>query len=91
MAHWRGVLSEDTLIEVDYESIISDRETVVRHLIEFCGLEWDEACLFHERNESSIRTPSKWQARQPVYSSSIQRWRPYEPWLGELLELREMN
>ena len=88
MSHWREVLPPNTFIEVEYESIVADRETVVRRLIQFCGLDWDDACLFHERNESSIRTPSKWQARQPVYSSSIQRWKPYEPWLGELLDLK---
>jgi tetratricopeptide (TPR) repeat protein len=90
MAHWRQALPASTFLEVEYETLIHDRERITRELIQFCGLDWDDACLFHERNESSIRTPSKWQARQPIYSSSIHRWRPYEPWLGELLELKNL-
>ncbi len=88
MSHWRQVLPESQFLEVDYESLIENREVVARQIIEFCELDWSDDCLHHERNESSIRTPSKWQARQPIYSSSIHRWAPYEAWLGELLELR---
>ncbi len=55
--------------------------------MDFCGLEWDDACLAPERNERAVITASRWQARQPVYTSSLERWRRYEPWLGELREL----
>lgn len=89
MDHWRAVLPKGSFLEVDYESLIADREKSTREIIEFCGLEWDDACLSHQEKASSIRTPSKWQARQPIYSSSIHRWRPYEQWLGDLLDLRE--
>jgi hypothetical protein len=34
-----------------------------------------------------VKTASVWQARQPVYKTSVERWRRYEPWLGELREL----
>ena len=34
-----------------------------------------------------VKTGSMWQARQPVYNTSVERWRHYEPWLGELREL----
>ena len=44
-------------------------------------------CLSPERNKRTVRTASLWQARQPVYSTSVARWRRYEPWLGELREL----
>ena len=56
-------------------------------MIEFCGLDWNEACLQPERNERAVRTPSSWQVRQPVYKSSVERWRRYEPWLGALADL----
>ncbi len=58
-----------------------------RRLIAFCGLDWDDACLKPERNGRVVNTASQWQARQPVYDTSIERWRRYEPWLGELREL----
>jgi hypothetical protein len=56
-------------------------------LIEFCGLDWDPSCLEHQNNRHIITTPSAWQARQPVYRSSVERWRRYEPWLGALADL----
>lgn len=85
MEHWRAVLPSSTLIETDYESIVADRRIAVSKVLTFCNLDWNDACLFHERNGSSIRTPSNWQARQPIYSDSVERWKTYLPWLGELL------
>ncbi|MGA9869464.1 MAG: sulfotransferase, partial [Acetobacteraceae bacterium] len=87
MDHWRAVLPPDRFLEVEYERLISDREAETRRLIAFTGLEWDDACLRPERNERTVKTASAWQARQPVYASSVERWRHYEPWLGELREL----
>jgi tetratricopeptide (TPR) repeat protein len=87
MAHWRSVIPSDRLLEVDYEDAASTPEQTARRLIGFCGLEWDDACLRPDRNEDAIRTASMWQARQPVYRSAVERWRNYEPWLGELRAL----
>src|SRR5208337_3438794 len=87
MEHWRAVLPHDSFIEVDYENLIADPEAVTRRLIAFTGLDWHDACLQPERNKRTVKTASVWQARQPVYSTSVARWRRYEPWLGELREL----
>jgi len=87
MDHWRAVLPADRFIEVEYERLIADRETETRRLIAFTGLDWDPACLQPERNARTVRTASAWQARQPVYTTSVERWRHYKPWLGELREL----
>jgi tetratricopeptide (TPR) repeat protein len=87
MAHWREVLRGDRFLEVDYEELVADSEAGARQLIGFCGLEWEDSCLRPERNERRILTASSWQARQPIYRTSIERWRRYEPWLGELREL----
>ena len=88
MDHWRRTLPPERFLEVDYERIVSEREAETRRLVAFCGLDWDDACMFPERNTRSVKTATLWQARQPVYASSVQRWRRYEPWLGELRELR---
>lgn len=90
MDHWRRILPKDRLLEVDYEAIVADREPVLRTILAFLGLEWDEACMHHERNKHAISTPSIWQARQPVFSRSVERWRRYEPWIGPLAELHEL-
>ena len=87
MEHWASVLPPDRLLTVQYEELCSDREAVTHRMIEFCGLEWDDACLAPEKNERSVKTPSVWQVRQPVYKTSMERWRKYEPWLGAFAEL----
>ena len=84
MAHWRTVLPADHFIEVDYEGLVADPEAAARRLIAACGLAWDDACLAPHLNRRRIMTASVWQARQPIYDSSVGRWRRYQPWLGEL-------
>lgn len=87
MAHWRDVLPPDRFIEVDYEELVENPEPITRQLIATCGLTWDDACLSPQSNRRIIATASLWQARQPIYRSSTERWRRYEPWLGELRTL----
>jgi hypothetical protein len=87
MAHWREVLPPDRFVEVDYEDLVADPERHARRLIAACRLEWSDACLEPHRNTRRIRTASLWQARQPIYRTSVGRWQRYQPWLGELNEL----
>ena len=87
--HWRRVLPTDRFIEVDYEELTRAPEPEIRRIIASCGLTWHDACLHPERNLRAVRTPSKWQARQPIYRTSVARWRRYEPWLGALRALVE--
>jgi len=87
MAHWREVLPPERLIDVDYETLVADPEPRTRRLVAACGLPWDDACLAPHRNKRTVTTASLWQARQPIYRTSVERWRRYEPWLGELREL----
>jgi hypothetical protein len=89
MNHWHEVVPSDRLIEVRYEDLVCEREQTTRRMIEFAGLEWSDACLRPEQNVRPVKTASVWQVRQPVYGASRERWRKYEPWLGELAELRE--
>ena len=91
MAHWRAVLGQNAVTEVEYERLTVDTATETRRLIAFAGLEWEDACLRPERNKRAIETASLWQARQPVYRNSVERWRNYEPWLGALKELHEIS
>jgi tetratricopeptide (TPR) repeat protein len=85
--HWRSVLPEERFIEVDYEDLTRAPEPGIRRIIAACGLSWHDACLRPERNPRVVKTPSKWQTRQPIYRTSVARWRRYEPWLGVLREL----
>jgi tetratricopeptide (TPR) repeat protein len=85
--HWRRVLPTDRFIEVEYEDLTREPEPVIRRIIAGCGLAWDDACLRPERNPRLVKTPSKWQTRQPIYRHSVERWRRYEPWLDPLRPL----
>jgi tetratricopeptide (TPR) repeat protein len=87
--HWRRVLPADRFIEVEYEDLTREPEPVIRRIIAGCGLPWEDACLRPERNPRAVKTPSKWQTRQPIYRNSVERWRRYEPWLGPLRALLE--
>ena len=87
MDFWRSVLRPDRFTEVEYERLVADREMQTRRLIDFLGLSWDEACMTPERNARAVQTASVWQARQPVHETSVERWRRYKSWLGELKEL----
>jgi hypothetical protein len=85
--YWRSVLPADRFIEVVYEDLTLAPEPLIRRIIAACGLPWHDACLRPECNPRAVKTPSKWQTRQPIYRKSVARWRRYEPWLGPLLAL----
>jgi len=87
MDHWRAVLPAGAMHEVQYEDLVANNEAEARRLIEFCGLPWDDACLNFFENERSIKTASLIQVRQPIYKTSLDRWRRYEKHLGPLLEV----
>lgn len=85
IAHWRKVLPIE-MLELDYEALVSDQEEASRRLIDFCGLDWDPACLRFYETRRTVRTASLWQVRQPIYGSSVGRWRRYERHLRPLVE-----
>jgi tetratricopeptide (TPR) repeat protein len=83
MEHWRRVLPIP-MIDIDYEEMVADQEGVTRRLIYFAGIEWSDECLRFFDLERQVRTPSRWQVRQPIYSSSVGRWKRYEKFLDPL-------
>lgn len=86
MEHWRAVLPPDAFLEVQYEELVADKEAQTRRLIEYCGLAWNDACLESHKTERSIKTASVTQVRQPVYTTSVERWRRYEKHLQPLFD-----
>lgn len=85
MAHWRTTLRLP-LLDVSYEELVAEPAGMVRRLLDFCELEWDERCLRFHETRRQVFTISYDQVRQPLYRSSVGRWRHYEPWLGTLKE-----
>ena len=86
MEHWRSVLPAGAFLDVQYEDIVADQEAQSRRIINFCGLDWDDACIEFYKNRRSVHTASVVQVRQPIYKSAVERWRHYEEFLGPLLD-----
>jgi tetratricopeptide (TPR) repeat protein len=85
MEHWRIVLPEGAFYELQYEELVADKENQIRRLIDYCGLEWNDACLESHKSSRSVKTASITQVRQPIYASSVERWRHYEKHLQPLV------
>jgi hypothetical protein len=86
MDHWNAVLP-GRVIDVSHEALVADPQGQIRWLVsEACGLDWDPACLAFHRTRRSVRTASVAQVRQPIFTTSLQRWRRYEKHLGRLFE-----
>ncbi|HWD41169.1 MAG TPA: sulfotransferase [Fimbriimonas sp.] len=88
MDHWRSVIPSSKLMDIRYEDLIAEQEHWTRRMLDFCGLEWDPRCMEFYSNERQVSTPSMWQVRQPIYKTSVERWRRYESWLGEFASLQ---
>jgi tetratricopeptide (TPR) repeat protein len=86
MEHWRRVLPAGAFLDVHYEDIVADQEGQSRRILEYCGLEWNDACLDFHKNKRAVSTASVSQVRQPIYKSSVERWRPYEKFMGPLFD-----
>jgi hypothetical protein len=83
MHHFDAVLP-GRVHRVFYENVIVDTEKEVRRLLANCGLEFEASCLRFYDNERAVRTASSEQVRQPIFTTGLEQWRHYEPWLEPL-------
>jgi tetratricopeptide (TPR) repeat protein len=83
MQHWDAVLP-GRVLRVWHEDVVEDLEGNVRRILEFCGLEFEPACVEFYRTERGVRTASSEQVRQPIFRDGLFQWRNYEPWLDPL-------
>ena len=83
MAHWGRCLPVP-MLEIDYEETVADLEGTVRRLLSWMGLDCEPACLNFHKTRRPVRTASAAQVRQPLYRSSVGRWRHYETALAPL-------
>jgi tetratricopeptide (TPR) repeat protein len=83
MAHWRDTLP-GAILDLSYEALIADQLGETRRLLEFCGLDWQEACAQFDANPAASTTASAAQIRRPIYDSSLSQWRHYEKQLAPL-------
>ena len=83
MDHWDAALP-GFVLKVQHEDVVADLETQVRRMLDFCNLPFEESCLEFHKTERNVRTPSSEQVRQPIFSTALEQWKHYEPWLGPL-------
>jgi len=90
MSHWHNLFPGE-ILNVQYEELVMDQETISRQLIDYLGLEWDEKCLDFHNNKRDVRTSSNIQVRQPMYKNSMNRWKHYERQLQPLIEVLQQD
>ena len=88
MDYWHELLP-GFVLDVQYESVVADLDTEVRRILDFCELPFEEACLKFHETERAVKTASSEQVRKPIYSSSVNLWRNYEPHLDEMVHILE--
>ena len=86
VAHYRENLDMNYL-ELRYEDLVKDQKAHVRTMLEFCGLEFDPRVLSFHENQRYARTASYAQVTEKLYDSSVYRYRHYEKYLGEAIEI----
>jgi tetratricopeptide (TPR) repeat protein len=89
MRHWRTVLPAGAMLEVPYEGLVLDLAAWSRRMLDFIELPWDPRCLEFHRTSRTVVTASKWQVRQKISTSSVERWRNYEKFVAPLKSLLE--
>ncbi len=87
MKHWREVLPEGVMLEINYEELVADQEKATHKLLKFCDLEWDENCLQFHKLRNQVSTASVAQVRRPIYKGSVMAWQRYEQHLQPLIKI----
>ena len=86
MAHWSSCFAED-IFTVDYDELVNSPEQVLRQLLHFLGIEWDDRCLTFQQTDSLVKTASVWQVRDELHTYSSGRWRNYTPFVQDIQAL----
>ena len=86
MKHWHQVLP-GKILDVSYDKLVENQLSESRKIIEYCNLEWQEQCLSFHLNPQTSTTASSAQVRQPIYTSSVEKWRHYETQLQPLINM----
>ncbi len=83
MEFWNSKLDKK-ILNLEYESLVQDSVSNIKNIISFCNLDWDENCLNHQENNMPIKTLSLNQANKPIYKTSLNSSKNFEPYLKEL-------
>lgn len=83
MTHWKSKFGE-SILDFDYDKLVDEPTKSIGHLLDFLGLQWNDACLDFQRAGNTVKTASYWQVRRPLYKEASGRWRHYQSELKPL-------
>ncbi len=86
MKFWKSILPKDLIIDVYYENMVDDLETQSKIISNHIGVEWTDKCLEFHKNKNAVNTASLSQVRQPIYKTSVAKWKKYEKQLKPLYD-----
>ena len=87
MIFWKSKIPH-SILDVEYESLVNDKEKEIKKILEFCDLDWDDKCLNPEKNSKTpIKTVSVSQARQPIYKTSLNSNINFDKYLEEMFSI----
>ena len=85
MNHWLELFNEEIFV-LDHEELLDNQERVSKKLVEYCGLDWENACLEFYKTAGQVQTASNEQVREPINKKSVAAWKNYEKFLGPLIK-----
>ena len=90
MTFWESIFPENRIFHIQYKDLVSNPEMKIREVLDYCGLNWEPACLEFYKTVKVVNTASVFQVRQPLNKQSLQRWTRYgtnvEPFAHGLAE-----
>ena len=84
MTEWKKILP-NPIYDISYENLVNNVEEESKKLLEFIGLDWEDNCLDFHKTKRQILTASLWQVRQPLFDSSVGRWKKYRKYINGIL------
>lgn len=90
MQHWK-TLFPDQIFTQSYEELVENPKVCTHKLLEFIELNWHDNCLMHHENQRPVKTASNWQVRQPIYTTSVGRWKNYRQHLQPIAEVLNLD
>lgn len=84
--YWDKVLEPDSYLDLNYSDLVSDSDEVIRKLINYCGLAWEDDCLKFYEKKAIVQSASLAQVRKPIYKGSNEAWKNYEEFLGDFVD-----
>ena len=78
---WSDKMNND-LIQIEYEDLVKNTEGVIKKIINFCDIKWEDQLLeYYKKNKAPIKTASVNQADKPIYKKSLNKYLKFEKFL----------